>query len=906
MGRSGNSSGPAACQAAAHRKPGIFSGSCARFARAVLATAFVLATDARPAAAQSSADLLADGFRLHKADQYAAARERFERALRQARAESDERAEASAHRGLGLLLIEDANYPAARVELERALSMFERLEDWRGAALAAENLAREADLVGDAAHTRALTSQALTAYEAHGDAEGQARVLTLQAFDSQLTPAASDALLERAETLARSIDHPSLVANILQNRADLAFTAGDYASAMARLEQAVAILETADEPNNAARALVSLGRVYRAHGQPERAIDFYRRALTIQEKVGDKQGAIQSINAIAVAEDLLQRHEAAVADYSRALAMARETGSPRIVAFQMGNLAGSYLKGGDPARAIPLLKEALGLPNDSFVASVRTSQLAEAYRGLGRTDEALAAASEALAMERAAGRLSGVAENLTLRSRIRRQGGDTAGALADVRESLQVFEGLRTRLVPRDVMKQGYSRLHQGSFALAIDLLTAARDDAGALATAEQARARAFLDLLASRDLRPPADRRGERDAVALESAGSVPSTTLEEMQATAARLQSTLLVYFVTPDATFAWVVKPDAVRSVRIDVSAQRLAELVRRTHPPERKPPTQAASTRQKLTTRGGDEFFFGAADMSAWRELYRLLIHPIRADLPSRTGSRLTIVPHGTLFELSFAALQDEAQKYLVEQYAIHYAPSAAVLRFTHERSIDAAGREPRFLLVADPPALPGVGGSRPLPALPGARREVASIAGLVPARATSVMAGDAAREADVQARMSDATVIHFATHAIVRDDDPLESYLALGGTPLTGADVYGLTLRADVVVLSACRTALGQISGDGIAGLTRAFFYAGAASVMATMWDVADEPTFRLVPEFYRLRIGGRDKAESLRSAQLRLLRDLRAQRVTITTAVGPVTLPEQPFFWAGFVLAGEP
>jgi CHAT domain-containing protein len=76
--------------------------------------------------------------------------------------------------------------------------------------------------------------------------------------------------------------------------------------------------------------------------------------------------------------------------------------------------------------------------------------------------------------------------------------------------------------------------------------------------------------------------------------------------------------------------------------------------------------------------------------------------------------------------------------------------------------------------------------------------------------------------------------------------------------------------------------------------------------MATMWDVADEPTFRLVPEFYRLRISGRDKAESLRAAQLRLLRDLRAGRVTIAAPDGPIALPEHPFFWAGFVLVGEP
>src|ERR1700730_14593533 len=107
-------------------------------------------------------------------------------------------------------------------------------------------------------------------------------------------------------------------------------------------------------------------------------------------------------------------------------------------------------------------------------------------------------------------------------------------------------------------------------------------------------------------------------------------------------------------------------------------------------------------------------------------------------------------------------------------------------------------------------------------------------------------------------MRDATVIHLATHGIMRDDAPFDSFLALGhgalGTEndgrLTAGEIYSLDLRANLVVLSACRTALGEISGDGIAGLTRAFFYAGASSVVATMWDVADEPTGHLMPEVY--------------------------------------------------------
>jgi CHAT domain-containing protein len=92
----------------------------------------------------------------------------------------------------------------------------------------------------------------------------------------------------------------------------------------------------------------------------------------------------------------------------------------------------------------------------------------------------------------------------------------------------------------------------------------------------------------------------------------------------------------------------------------------------------------------------------------------------------------------------------------------------------------------------------------------------------------------------------------------------------------------------------------------MAGLTHAFFYGGAPSVMATLWDVADEPTSLLVSNFYSALQRDHDKSRALRTAQLRLMRALRAGRVHVHTTLGPITLPEDPVFWAGFVLQGGP
>jgi CHAT domain-containing protein len=172
--------------------------------------------------------------------------------------------------------------------------------------------------------------------------------------------------------------------------------------------------------------------------------------------------------------------------------------------------------------------------------------------------------------------------------------------------------------------------------------------------------------------------------------------------------------------------------------------------------------------------------------------------------------------------------------------------------------------------------------------------------------------DDTRESTIREAAAGKAVLHFATHAIVRDDDPFLSFLALTRSEgqddglLTAQEIYRLRLDADLVVLSACRSAGGRVTGDGIATFARAFIYAGAPSIIASLWDVADEPTNQLVPTFYQSWLKGASKARALRTAQLRLLRDLRSGAVRIQTAAGPVSLPEQPVFWAGFALIGEP
>jgi CHAT domain-containing protein len=371
----------------------------------------------------------------------------------------------------------------------------------------------------------------------------------------------------------------------------------------------------------------------------------------------------------------------------------------------------------------------------------------------------------------------------------------------------------------------------------------------------------------------------------------ATPASTAE-IAAIAARLHSTFVSYWVADDAVHVWVIGPNGRTHTRtVNVLRSRLLDLIRST----------GQTTGQK-------------ADAGPWRELYNLLIGPVRQALPATPGALVTIVPHGPLLNLSFAALQDARGRYLLEDYTLHYVPAGAVLQFTAgKRRADA--RASNLLLVADPVLPAGSRLDRPLPRLPGARSEAGAIARLVSRDRVTMLADQAAAESAVRSAAGGKAILHFATHAVVRDDDPFGSFLALaagaGSGPagdglLTAQEIYGLDLRADLVVLSACRSGGGRVTGDGVATFARAFIYAGTASLVASLWDVADEPTNRLLPAFYRAWFAGQSKARALRTAQLQLLRDLRAGQVTLDTPAGRVSLPQHPVFWAGFALIGEP
>lgn len=248
-------------------------------------------------------------------------------------------------------------------------------------------------------------------------------------------------------------------------------------------------------------------------------------------------------------------------------------------------------------------------------------------------------------------------------------------------------------------------------------------------------------------------------------------------------------------------------------------------------------------------------------------------------------RLIVVPHGVSHHVPFHALHD-GDRYLIERFEISYSPSADLLRhFAGRRDYlhSASGAMSAGVVLAYAPE-----GSLPHVATEG--RWVAGASG------AQLLSGTAASRSALEGQATRARLLHIAAHAAFNPEEPMLSWIQLADGRLTTLDVFSMELRCSLVTLSACETALGVSgAGDELMGLSRAFLYAGAPSLVLSLWMVEDQTSAVLMREFYAALRAGRSKAAALRQAQVALLRK------EVDTGIDA----SGPFFWAPFQLIGH-
>lgn len=526
--------------------------------------------------------------------------------------------------------------------------------------------------------------------------------------------------------------------------------------------------------------------------------------------------------------------------------------------------------------------------------------------------------------------------------------GQPAKAIAYYQKAIQQIESARS-LLPSEDYRQSYFEAGLSTYVSMIETLLTTGKPEEAFNYSERARSRSFLDILGNKVQlarsgtllehqrallarisvlkamveEQEADSAGasdlKKDLVDAERAYNeylsqirkenkeqaslmnVEPLTLKQVQE---RLDPgvTMLEYFVARNAVWLWVVERDRVELVTTAIPRSDLVSKV--------------TSLRDAINQFAEKERFSALS-----QELYRLLIEPA---LPHIKGKELIIVPHDLLHYLPFQTLLGADNRYLIEKYPIYYLSSASLMQFTQEKrkakgeltSVIAQGGK---VLTFGNPDL-----GDPKMSLQYAGVEAKEIKSLYPQ--SNIYLEKEATEARAKELSSQNDIIHFASHAELSEDDPLASAILLAKSDkedgrLEVREIFGMDLKASLVVLSACETGLGKLSsGDELVGLTRAFIYAGTPSVVASLWNVEDSSTAQLMASFYK-NIKTMTKVEALRQAQLQLIRgninsDLLARKdmggagklgetPSVQLPAPSSVTTSHPYFWAPFILVGE-
>jgi len=337
---------------------------------------------------------------------------------------------------------------------------------------------------------------------------------------------------------------------------------------------------------------------------------------------------------------------------------------------------------------------------------------------------------------------------------------------------------------------------------------------------------------------------------------------TLESVQRVLPQA-STLVEYFTTGDEVLAFVVTSNTARVVRRVCPASRVTSLQER------------LGFQLEKFMLGTDYFSRHSQQIleSTKRHLYELYRNLVGPFVNLLTTRHLVIVPHGSLHFLPFHAFFN-GETYLIDQFEISYAPSASVLKYCLEKE---SIPNTRALLVGV------VDQNAPMVA-----EEIARLKDVFPT--AQVLLNDAATRERFVEECRTSSFLHIATHAVFRQDNPMFSSFKLADGWLTAFDLFSMACQTNLVTLSGCQSGVSEVTGaDDLLGLMRGFLYAGARSMLLSLWNVNDDSTTDLMTRFYEEWRQGTAKSVALRHAMLAV------------REIAP-----DPFHWAPFFLVGNP
>jgi CHAT domain-containing protein/Tfp pilus assembly protein PilF len=697
---------------------------------------------------------------------------------------------------------------------------------------------------------------------------------------------------------------------VLNHLGELYISQKDFPAALACFERVLVLRK--DYPGQA-NALTNIGSIYALQNKPQKALESYESALNVLKDGEDRRGQAFTLHKVGEAYFLLNDPGKALEALNHALPIWRAITDKRGEVSTLYTIACIERDRGNLAVALELSKQAIRI-----IESLRTKVTSQRLR------------SSFFASQQSH-------YDLHINIRMRLYGVDKSAE--HLAAALEASEQSRARTLV-DTLTEAGANLYQG---VSDDLISQEREaqqklnDKARIQTGVLSRkhSKAEAENIEKEVNQAIAEYDAVRDKIKKSSPAYAQLTNAQSLNLSEIQQllddETLLLEYFLGEEKSYLWLVSRSSITgfdslSKRSEIESKAKAyyeEL------------TKLTSSLNDTRTRGRQRNERAASSSIDPVVLSQLLIGPVAGKISKK---RLIIVGDGVLQYLPFGALPSplsaNSRSYLIEDNEIVYLPSASVLSILRSESANrkpgplsvAVIANPVFtadderLKIAKQATAPTVAPTQMSTNLTASRRLRSGLE-LIPLPATELEAQaiseaignrgrtkiaknfEANRATVMKLQEEQYRIIHFATHGDLDTEHPELSAIVLSLFDSQGRDlkedgflrlhdIYNLKLPADMIVLSACKTGLGQmLKGEGLIGLTRGFMHAGSPRVVASLWRVEDLGTSELMKRFYQhMARGNMAPPSALRQAQIEMLRSRRWN---------------SPYFWAGFVLQGE-
>ncbi|MEG4567766.1 CHAT domain-containing protein [Microcoleus sp. MON2_D6] len=829
--------------------------------------------------------------------------EYYSQSLPLSRATGDRGGEAITLNNIGSVYSELGEKQKALEYFSQSLPLRRAVGDRRGEAVTLTNIATVYSGLGEKQKALEYYSQSLPLFQATGDRGGEAVTLTsIGSVYSELGE--KQKALEyysQSLPLRRAVGDRSGEAVTLTNIGTVYSGLGEKQKALEYYSQSLPLFQATGYRGGEATTLNNIGSVYSALGEKQKALEYYSQSLPLRRATGDRGGEATTLHNMGGAYSDLGEKQKALEYYSQSLPLFRATGDRRGEATTLYGIAYAKRAQGNLTEALTNIESSLKII-ENLRTKIASPELRSSYFATVQNHYEFY-----------------IDLLMQLHKTNPKSGYDT--------KALEASERSRARSL-LELLQESNANIREG---ISPDLLQQEKSVQQQLDDIEKQR----IETISSPN--PNATKIDEIDKQRLAllqqyqevqtkirtaspryAALTQPQPlTLPEIQKQILDENTILLQYSLGKDRSYLWVVTSTGVTSYElpkradIETAAKNFLETI--TSPIQRDIPQQVAQ---------------------ASANLGQVILQPAAAQLGNK---RLLIVPDGVLHYTPFQALnisQTAGQNTnvpLIVEHEIITLPSASTLAILRQNYGDRKPPSRNLAILADPVFSPederikgkitqattekleanNLGLNQSLRAsnrqwpperLAFTRQEAQTISSLFPsASSTQKIDFDASRTTATDGSLANYQIVHFATHGLANSQNPELSGIVMSmvddkGNLVNGflrlTDIFNLKLAANLVVLSACQSGMGQnVRGEGMVGLTRGFMYAGAQRVAVSLWNVDDEGTSVLMQKFYQKMVQQKlAPAAALRAAQIEMMQEEKWK---------------SPYYWAAFTLQGE-